>query len=66
MDGLEQAKASQSVRAGVSSSLTSTHSAIEAHSESKVGGELDLPGVHRDGQTVHWTERRCNTLPVQL
>lgn len=54
------------MRAHVSSSSTSTNVAIEAHSESKVSGELDLHGVHGDGQTSNWTQRRCNTLPVHL
>lgn len=48
------------------SSFTSTTVAIKAYSESKVTGELNLPGVHCNCQTINWTERRCNTLPIHL
>lgn len=61
-----QTSQSKLARAHVSSSLTSANVAIEAYSESKVGGELDLLGVHRDGQTINRPEWRCNTLPIQL
>lgn len=54
------------MRAEVSSSLTSAHVSIEANGESKVSGELDLLRVHCDGQTINWTERRCDTLSIHL
>lgn len=50
----------------LSSSFTSSTVAIKAYSESKVSGELDLPGVPCDGQTINWCERRCYILPVDL
>lgn len=56
----------QLVRAEVASSFTSANVAIKAYSESKVSGELDLPRVHCDGQTINWTERRHNTLSIHL
>lgn len=46
--------------------FTSTTVAVEADSESKVGGKLDLPGVPCDHQTSYWTERRHNKLTVHL
>lgn len=54
------------MRAELSSSFTSATFAIKSYSESKVSGELDLPGIHCNGQSINWTERRCNTLPIHL
>lgn len=54
------------MRAEVASSFTSASVAIETYSETKDSGELHLSGVHRDGQTINWTEGRCDALPVHL
>lgn len=35
--------------------FTSSTFAVKAHSESEVGGELHLLGVHCDGETPDWT-----------
>lgn len=66
MDSQTSQRSAQLVRTEASSSFTSATVAIKAYSESKVSGELNLPGVHRDGQTTNWTERRCNTLSIHL
>lgn len=66
MDSQTSQRRAQSVRTEVSSSFTSANVPIKAYSESKVSGELDLPGVHCDGQTINWTERWCNALPIHL
>lgn len=48
------------------SSFTSATTAIIAYSESKVSVELNLPGVHRNCQTINWTEWRSNMFPIHL